>query len=90
MLDDWSDDAPERFPFWSRGELARIGLIASLAILPLAISAAEEPRHPQTQSQTRAANPVQPGQLRQVRIVDFDLAKLGMRAMADADDDAVR
>ena len=92
MLDDdeyeveTDDEVPERFPFWTKGELTRIGLIASLALLPLSISAVESHmRVPH--SEPRAAVSVPRGQLRAVRVVDFDMAKFGMTSMADADDE---
>ena len=95
MPHDWSARGPkgeaakaspeDRFPFWSRAEVARVGLIAALAALPLSVTSFGPPSA--TARGAKLANPVaiQAGQLRAVRIVNFDLKNLTSSALADAD-----
>ena len=93
MSDDLASDQAG-FAFWSKGELARISLIAGLVVYPLTVAAVDAPIKGAGQAERgatqAAAKPLnQPGRLRSVRVVDFDMAKFGMKALGDLDD-AVR
>ena len=91
MFDDLATDRAG-FSFWSKGELARIALIASLIAYPLSVSAVDGPdaatgkTERSSAPQVAAKPPGQPGRLRSVRVVDFDMAKIGMKALGDIDD----
>jgi hypothetical protein len=90
MSDDMASDHAS-FAFWSKGEMARIAMIAGLVAYPISVSAvngpagvAGKPEHAIPQQASKL--PAQPGRLRSVRVVDFDIAKLGLKALGDLDD----
>jgi hypothetical protein len=82
---DAKSDEADRFPFWSRSEVARVGVIIALAALPLTVSTFESPSA--TAKGVKAVTPAstQAGQLRAVRIIDLDLKTLTPSTLADAD-----
>lgn len=95
MLHDWSSTtakaefaepaAAEAFPFWSRSEMTRVGLIVALAALPLSLATFEHPSATAKVADLRPAATIQTGQLRAVRIVEFNLKNLTPSALADLD-----
>jgi hypothetical protein len=92
MGDDLASHHDGRFEFWSKGELARLAVIAGLAIFPISVAALDGPDGQDGATGTATARPgaavapIQPGRLRSVRVVDFDVGKLGLKAMGDIDD----
>jgi hypothetical protein len=89
---EYEDYGEATYPFWSKSELVRIGVIGGLALFPLSIGAldaapqAHIPRHPP--SAMIAAVPAQAGRLTSIRIVPFDAAKLSLKSMGDVDETA--
>ena len=91
MSHDWSGKTIERFPFWSKAEVARIILIVGLAIVPISVSAVDAPREKANKlSLASASRPTAPGSLRSVRVVAFDLTKLSIATLGDLEPEAVR
>jgi hypothetical protein len=81
-----SRPAPARFAFWSQGELARIGMIGCVALCPMLVGTRQAPAD--TGSSAASVSPTfatapQAGQLRSVRIVDFNLRALDGAALGD-------
>ena len=94
MLYDWSQSQsePEEFPFWSRMELIRIGVIAGLAIVPVSVAAIDAPKQ-RPAALIREAEPaaaVQPGRLLSTRHVAFDVKALDLAALGDAEPEKAR
>jgi hypothetical protein len=99
MLYDWSrsESAPDKpaleFPFWSRMEIIRIGVVASLAIIPVSVAAVDAPKQkPATlvSESEAAAPPMQSGRLLSTRHVAFDVKALDLAAMGDAEPEKTR
>lgn len=88
MSYDGSGVQRERFSFWSKMEIFRVGAIAGLAIMPLSVAAIDAPKTKQIPP-VNAAHDGQrittAGQLQSVRVVDFDLGKLDLSTVGDAD-----
>ena len=82
------DQAHKQFSFWSRAELMRVGLIATVAAGPLLTSAVHTPAGPHNiavvTGQEAPAAP-QAGRLRAVKITDFNLGLVGLHALGDVE-----
>lgn len=97
MLYDWSraEPLPEKFPFWSRMEIIRIGVVAGLAIVPVSVAAIDAPK-PKPAAVSRDAEPVtaraieQAGRLLSTRQVEFDVKALDLAALGDAEPETAR
>ncbi len=76
---DWSGRRMQKFGFWSQGEIARVGVILGLAIIPLSMEMAE----PHPRSTVAGIVAPQPGRLRVVRVTPFDPARHSLAAMGD-------
>lgn len=91
MSHDWSGETIERFPFWSKAEVARIILIVGLAIVPISVSAVDAPREKvKTTSIAATTRAPAAGRLRSVRVVAFDMTKLNAATLGDLEPEAVR
>jgi len=90
MLHNWSGEQVERFPFWSRIEIVRIGVIAGLAIVPVSVAAIDapvsSPKPASVQRNTVADTPA--GRLVSTRQVPFDVRALDMAAVGDREPEA--
>jgi hypothetical protein len=96
MLYDWSRSEPkpeqETFPFWSRMELLRVGVIAGLAIIPVSVAAIDAPK----QKPAGVSRDVEPaasqhaGRLLSTRHVEFDVKTLDLAALGDAEPEKTR
>lgn len=98
MYHDWSGkvahglpvalEETQKFPFWSRFEIMRVGVTVAVAALPLSLYAVVPSAHsPQLISATPAQKQALAGGLRTVHVTKFDLTNLGSSALADADQD---
>jgi hypothetical protein len=90
MYHSESDDFDPRYPFWSKAEVIRVGLITALALFPLSIGNhnATPSAHVETQSQIATTSPAkrtQPGRLTSLRIVPFDASQMNPQGLGDVD-----
>lgn len=92
MLHNWSGDQDDRFPFWSRMEVLRVGVIAGLAIVPVSVAAIDAPasKAKPIAIQTGVKPPATAGRLISTRQVAFDVKALDLTAVGDNEPEAVR
>ena len=82
----------ERFPFWSRLEILRVGVIAGLAIVPVSVAAIDAPSPkakpvPVTRDVKAEAGA---GRLVSTRQIAFDVRALDMTAVGDREPETAR
>ncbi|MEQ1695871.1 MAG: hypothetical protein ABL901_08525 [Hyphomicrobiaceae bacterium] len=93
MLYDWShsESEPEKFPFWSKMELIRVGVVAGLAIVPVSVSAIDAPKQTPVAVQRNAEpSPGHAGRLLSTRHVNFDVKSLDLAALGDTEPEKTR
>ena len=69
------------FPFWSPGELMRVGMIGTVALCPLLMTTLHAPAENARLERSPAP---QPGRLLAVRVVDLNLGALTPETLGDA------
>jgi hypothetical protein len=82
MSYDWSGRNGRRFEFWTSGELARIVVLLTVAIIPLSMEPRKAPPAPAAEIHSSTS-----GRLLMVRTTPLDLSKI---AAADLGDEPVR
>ena len=86
MRDCWDCRRPQRFSFWTKGELARLAMIGAVCWYPLSMARDETAffdRHPRSRVAPVASAG---GSVRAIRVTPFDLRTTGAAALGDTDD----
>lgn len=77
---------PPRFAFWSRGELLRLGVIASACAVPLMMPHSRLGQDSAAGGMDANATGTSAGRLRAVHVTRFDVTKGAALAVGDADE----
>lgn len=91
MQHDWSGEGDERFPFWSRAEILRLGAVAALVIVPVSVSAIDAPAAKRrAEIRQEAVIAIDAGRLISTKHVEFDMTSVDTASFGDEPEPATR